>query len=550
MTDQSGPSKNNTGGKYDQGGLTFLLLSIFFAVFFSLLLFVVSSPQLKKLTRFERTLMTTLSEYADELDGAGLYERTSREIYGLLDRYSGYAPRERFEQVAEEFSGSYAGIGVTIISRPNGLLVTSVNENGPSQPAGLLPGDVIIKADSLSLVGRTTRQASLTLRGKSGEHVAVTLLRPVGSAHLAIIDSISSASALPFDTLTFDIKRGTVPLRHVNFAGITKNNALYIKLEDFGSGAMDQFERVFDSLRETQPDYRGVLIDLRGNPGGLLSEALELTDFFLEEDILILGKKGRSRWSRHEAFSSGDDQSDGAPLLILVDRQSASASEILAGSLKFASRARLVGDTTFGKGLVQEYNRFADGSASRLSTARYYFAGERYLNQPDAEKVDSGSGIAPDYFYQFSDGNRFVRQLGAQLLFIPFAARYQEWIISSFESGGYRDVIVEFENFAGLSGFTYESAVMTRARNLHLVSSMGGLDRESMRVTSEILRQAEVVEKNMFSLEGERIIRRLARLAYQRRDGDRASFVAVGLHDDPDIEYCERLLLDSLAAGR
>lgn len=547
MTDQNNFTNLKSSGKYDPGGLTFLLLSIFFATFCSLLLFVISSPQLKKLTRFERTLNTMLREYAEELDGIDIYEQTSREIYGMLDRYSGYAPKERFDQVTEEFSGSYAGIGVTIISRSAGLLVTSVNEDGPSRPAGLHLGDVIIKADSVSLVGRTTREASLVLRGAPGEMVTVTLIRPVGSAHLVITESTALVAALPFDTLAFDIKRGTVPLQHINFAGITENNALYIKLEDFSSGAMEQFERVFDSLREIEPDYRGLLIDLRGNPGGLLGEALDLTDFFLEEDILILGKMGRSRWSRHEAFSSGEDETAGAPLLILVNRSSASASEIMAGSLKFAARASLIGDTTFGKGLVQEYSRFQDGSASRLSTARYYFEGERYLNQPGAEKVDSGSGIAPDYHYEFSDGNRFVRVLGSRLLFIPFAARYQDWIISSFENGEYQDVIVEFENFARLSGFEYESAVMARAADLYLMASMYELDRESQRLTSAILRRAEEVEKNMFTLESERIMRRLARLAYARRDGDRAAFLAVDLHFDPDLKFCERLLLDSLA---
>ncbi|MFQ5607800.1 MAG: S41 family peptidase, partial [Candidatus Zixiibacteriota bacterium] len=366
---------------------------------------------------------------------------------------------------------------------------------------------------------------------------------------LAVADSTLPLAAFPFDTLTFRITRAHVPLQHIRFAGITGNRALYIRLDDFGAGAFEQFAGIFDSLTEIEPEYSGVLIDLRDNPGGLLGEALDMTDFFLEKDVLMLGRVGRSRWSRREISSSGDDETGGAPTLILVNGSSASASEVFSGALKFASRARLVGDTTYGKGLVQEYNTLSDGSASRLSAARYYFTGQRYLNEPGAEKKDSGSGLAPDYAYDFSDANGFVRALEARVMLVPFAARYQDWIISSYDKGEYRDVITELENFVRLSGFIYESESLDRATNLFVTSKLKGVDSESRELVESILRRARNVEKNMFTRNSEKIMRRLARLAYERREGARAAFLAVDLLHDPDLKYCERLLLDSLRNG-
>ncbi|MFQ5607999.1 MAG: S41 family peptidase, partial [Candidatus Zixiibacteriota bacterium] len=181
MNDRMQENDRTAQDPFQSWSLTFMLFAVLFATLGSLALYVISSPELRKLSRFGRALNTTLSRYSGELNGQDFYENGAVELYRLLDRYSGYAPKERYEQIYEEFSGSYAGLGVTIIARPQGLLVASVNEAGPSRPAGLLLGDIIISADSVSLVGLNTRDASLILRGEPGAELEIKALRPSGS---------------------------------------------------------------------------------------------------------------------------------------------------------------------------------------------------------------------------------------------------------------------------------------------------------------------------------------------------------------------------------
>ncbi len=526
--------------------VAFFLLSLTFALFTGAVLYVISSPQLHEMARYEATVRAVIAEYPGDIDGAEFFNSSADAVYGTLDRYSRYAPAQAYDQIVEEYSGAYAGIGVSIVAVSQGLLVASVNPAGPAIAAGIKPGDVIIRADSISLIGKSTFEASRVLRGREGDSVKVALLRPEPSGEVTDNTEGDVSLAPQSDTLSVSIVRTRVPLSHVTQYGVTVNNSLYIRLNDFGAGAEEQFVSALDSLRKERTHARGILIDLRNNPGGLLNEALRLADYFLPDNALLLGEKGKSRWSRREFHGWSDDHTNGAPVVIMVNRNSASASEVFSGSLKFAGRAILVGDTTFGKGLVQEYKSLPDGSASKLTVGRYYFTGEQYLNQPGASKVDSGSGIAPDVIHQFSSENPLIRALSAKMLFITFAARFQDEIISAYESATTTDdddLLSEFRQAATLAGVEYKSDILRSATDLYLWTTVYETDRRSRRISDDILRKAEELEKDLFKSQAAVIMRHLARAAYERRDGAKAAFNKVTLPTDPDISACDSILI-------
>jgi carboxyl-terminal processing protease len=524
--------------------VAFFLLSMIFALLTGAALYVSSSPQLRKIARFEGTVRAILAEYPEDIDADEFFKNSSDAIYGTLDKYSHYAPAQSYSQTVEEYSGAYAGLGVSIVSQSQGLLIASVNPDGPAKEAGIKLGDVIISADSISLVGKTTQQASRILRGKAGDTVTVGLTRPRTQTTLARNRKGDLSFAVIYDTTYTPIVRASVPLRHVTLFGATPNGALYIKLNDFGAGAFEQFQTALDSLQESYPENHGIIIDLRYNPGGLLAEALKLADYFLPDNTLLLGEKGKSRWSRREFHGWSSDQTDGATIVIMINRFSASAAEVFSGALKYAGRATLVGDTTFGKGLIQEYNSLPDGSASKLTVGRYYFTGEHYLNQPGAEKVDSGSGLAPDVYHQFDTDGSLMQALGRRMLFTKFVARYQDRIIDAYRSKNYTDIISEFQQTVSETGFDYRSELLQRANALYLVSSLYESNEQSRSISDRIRRKTEKLEDNAFDSQQEQIIQRLAQLAFERRDDAKAAFLNVTLPNDPDILTCEKILLN------
>ncbi|HSG98749.1 MAG TPA: S41 family peptidase [candidate division Zixibacteria bacterium] len=543
MTQEHTRSTAGADDRMSQASLTLMLGSLFAALWMSLLLFVVSSPYLREALRLKSVVEAVAAEYSGEWDTSDMFENAAAELYGKLDRYSGYMPQTRFHQVDEELSGFYAGIGVSILSTEDGLLVAGVNKNGPARAAGVLIGDLLTAANGVDLVGRSTLDASLVLRGETDDTVAVTLKRPVGLPGIHINgSSTDSLKSLKYDTLSVSIVRASVPLEHIPYIGETDSAALYVRLYDFEAGAFDEFTHLYDSLRELGRDYRGIILDLRGNPGGLLSEALQFADFFLEDDILMLGKKGRSRWSRQEFYSSGDDETDGAPLAILLDRGSASASEVFAGALKYAGRATLVGDTTFGKGLVQSYRPFSDGSASRLTIARYYFSGEVYLNKPGAADVDSGAGIPPDVYFTSDGDGSFVGALERALLIYEFTARAQERIIELYNADDTAALIREFSEFVSATDFTYQSRTLAGAHDLYFWTRLGNEPDSAGRIAQEIVRRAGQQEADLFGLFAPALVRRLASRALERRDGDQAAFTHVLMKADPGIRRAEAVL--------
>jgi len=500
-------------------------LAIFFVLIFSiggLSLYVLSDEGLNYPGNLVSSLRLITMLNRDSVSPTALVRQARDAVFDKLDRYSGYVEPKELNRVTEEFSGSYGGIGITIVGHDKGLMVMSVREDGPAGRAGMQTGDIIIKADSTFLEGINTYKATFLLRGEEGTPV-----------HLAIARNSFR------DTLQFDLVREKLKLLHIPYAGLTENNSLYIRIVDFEAGLTNELINVLDRLYFDRKDsVKALIIDLRSNPGGLLSEAIACSDIFLDKGKLIVGVKGRSRWRVEEYHSSNDDVTGGLPMAILVNRGSASASEIMAGALKYADRAILIGDTTFGKGLVQEYHGLTDGSGVRLTTARYYFEGGVFINDPSSTEVDSGAGIPPDYFYRSTLADEFPSRLESTLLLRDFALENKEDILAHAPfTGSSTEWLSRFSKYAGKKGFSYESDLTIIANIIKDEIIFKNYSDSALNAIEKIYNKSKAYDQAQFDVYSDYIRQRLYQIAVELEYGTARAY------HDAIIPYREDIIL-------
>lgn len=477
----------------------------------------------------------SLAESAAEIDRAypgqinwdDAFRRSVDGMTSILDRYSYYMTGSEFGRLDEEFHGEYVGIGVSVVRDPLGLLVMSVRENGPADESGILAGDIIIAISDTSLRAYDAQRSIKLLRGKEGSTVPIQIFRPV-----------------THDTLTLNVTRKKLDLVHVPFAGLTPDSMVYIRLLDFEGGASDDVSASIDSLivkKAARP--HGIILDLRSNPGGLFNEAFHIADLFLDKGKLVVGTESRSRWKTEEYFATGDDATGGLPMVVLVDRGTASAAEIVSGALQKNKRAILVGDTTFGKGLVQGFSRFQEGDGLRLTISRYYVEGKTYLNEVDSIVHDIGTGLPPDSVFRSPEREPFPQALERSFLLGKFAQQYEDEILS-------RDTVLtvtpglvaQFEKFAGENGFVYHSELTSAAALVADVSRLDGAGRVSDSIADFLLQSAQRRDLRLFEQYADYIEFRLAQLACERKYGVYQSYARVVVRYRPDIRYASYLL--------
>ncbi len=511
-------------------------LSLFVTIIVLLIalsLYTFSEPNLN----YERNIITALQLIGYFYDGPyhpiSMMRHAREAVFDDLDRYSSFLEPQQLKMITEEFSGSYSGIGVTIVPHEQGLMVLSVREGGPASKAGVLNGDIFIKADSINLAEIDAFEASSYLRGPENSQLTLTIAR----------DDMR-------DTLTVTVVREKLKLQHIPYAGMLEDSILYVRLIDFEAGASEDVEHILDSvLNDSSVTIKGMILDLQNNPGGLLYEAIGLADLFLPSGELIVGVKGRSRWDRTEYNSSKADMLDGRPLAILVDGGSASASEIVSGSLKYAGRAFLVGDTTFGKGLVQEYKGLADGSGIRLTSSRYYFKGEKYINDPNSPVLDSAGGIPPDYYVP-EINEPFLNALARTLLMRQFATSNKDRILagpSLMKSAD--DWYDNFIKYCEEKDFKYISATTGSIDTLMQIAELSGAKRSTIGTIDRTMIYSEKLDLDQFIDHREEVVRRLYRLAVESKYGLARSYRDAVLPYSHQIKFAEKLI-DSLNAAR
>lgn len=311
------------------------------------------------------------SSFVDEVEYDRLHESA---IDGLLrdlgDPHSSLIPASSYENIEIRTRGEYGGIGLEVVDRNGWVTVVSPIPNTPGARAGIRAGDQFFEIEGVPADTMVTDQAVEMLRGRPGTEVSVKVLRPG-------VD----------EPIPFTIQREEIQLRAVPFGLMLEHGIGYVPLQTFQVGSEREITTVLDSLRESE-GARSLILDLRGNPGGLLDVGIAVSDLFLDMDLSIVETRGRAS-DQNETYSAREpDAYPSFPIVVLVDRASASASEIVAGALQDHDRAVIIGQPTFGKGSVQTLYRLTGGDVLRLTTARWYTPVGRSIHRVSQRQVE------------------------------------------------------------------------------------------------------------------------------------------------------------------
>lgn len=302
-------------------------------------------------------------QYVDTVNMGELVEDAMPQILGELDPHSSYIPAKDLEAVNSDLKGSFSGIGIQFTIQQDTIHVNNVIQGGPSEKVGLMAGDRIIEVDDSAFVGKivTNYESMKRLKGPKGSEVKLGVFRPGEK-----------------ETLHFTIVRGDIPVKSVDAAYMLNDKFGYIKVNKFGETTYP--ELLISLAKLNQANCEGVVIDLRGNTGGYMGAAIQMVNEFLPKNRLIVYTQGRKS-PRENYTSNGTGSSQKMPIVVLMDEGSASASEIFAGAIQDNDRGTIIGRRSFGKGLVQQPIDFSDGSAIRLTIARYYTPSGRCIQK-------------------------------------------------------------------------------------------------------------------------------------------------------------------------
>ena len=320
-----------------------------------------------------RTLAEVLErvkhDYVDPVDDHQLLQAAIRGMVSSLDPYSAYLDGDEYDEVKISSSGQYSGVGIEVSMEDDEVVVVSPFEGSPAAQAGIRPGDVIATIDGVPVNTTTLADTIGRMRGKEGTTVKIGILREGSS-----------------EPLQFTLKRSRVELRSVK-SELLEPGMGYVRISQFSETTGDDLEAALKDLRKRNgAALKGLVLDLRNNPGGVLEAAVSVADAFLDSGVIVTAK-GRTPESKFEMDATPGDALNGAPIVVLVNGGSASAAEIVAGALKDNHRAKLMGRTTFGKGSVQTVIPLPGDRAVKLTTSLYYTPSGVSINH---------RGIAPD----------------------------------------------------------------------------------------------------------------------------------------------------------
>ena len=321
----------------------------------------------EKIDLFAEVLEKIQNEYVEEVDQAEIIDSAINGALQSLDPFSAYMNPKVFEESQSETSGEFGGLGIEVSMESGVIKVIAPIDDTPASKAGIKAGDYIVKINGEQVQGKTLMEAVNLMRGPEGTSIEITVRRK----------GLRKAKI-------FKITREIIEIKSV-ISKIVDNKVGYLRLRAFNKNSSSQLKKEISKI-EKNKKLVGYILDLRNNPGGLLSQAVTISDFFLN-DGEIVSTKGRKKRENRKFFAKKGDKIDGKPLIVLINNGSASASEIVAGALQDQKRAILLGETTFGKGSVQSIIPLKNRGAIRLTISKYYL--------PSGKSI-SEVGVVPD----------------------------------------------------------------------------------------------------------------------------------------------------------
>lgn len=476
----------------------------------------------KNLELFGKVYKEISFNYVDEVDPEQFMRAGIQGMLSSLDPYTIFIDEKKKEDIDLITNGKYGGIGISIGVRGDKVTIVEVMEGYSAQRQGLEVGDIIIEAAGVKIGTDNLDEISSLVKGDPGTTVSLKIVR----------DELK-------DTIDFDVVREEVIIKNLTYAGFypKDSNNLYLKLSNFSRSAS---EEVMDAIKDAkaQKEIKSVVLDLRGNPGGLLDIAVDICDKFLPKDYLIVSTKGRSPSSIKEFYSSQEPLLKDSKLIVLIDGGSASASEIVAGAIQDHDRGIILGTKSFGKGLVQTITPLSYNTSLKITTAKYYTPSGRCIQKIDysdnndviAEEdsivsgkfltdhkrvVYSKGGISPDTTIAFNIEGRLTQELLAHGLFFKFANHYYyQHTDENYDSVKDEDLLAQFKDFINNEDFIYKSDAEDHVDELisDLSGIYPGLTNEVSKLKSEITN----LKRNDFNLYKDEILRELrTEIAYR-----------------------------------
>ena len=404
--------------------------------------------------------------YVDETDPGKLIKSAMDEMLQTLDPYTNYIPESEIEDFQFMTTGQYGGIGAMITKRDEYVYISEPYEGFPAQKSGLMAGDKILEVNNISVKGKSTEEVSKLLKGQPNTNVSILIERKY------IND--------PFEV---SFKREKVTVGSVPYFGLLENNVGYVKLRSFTRNCSNDLKNAILKLKEQSAT--SLILDLRGNPGGLLNESVKIANFFVNQGEDIVSTKGKIK-SWEKVYTATNKPIDTEiPLVVLIDQSSASASEIVSGSLQDLDRAVIVGKRSFGKGLVQQTRKLSYNSQLKLTVAKYYIPSGRCIQALDYSnrnedgsvgkiadslstefrtknnrKVYDGGGITPDLVTESEVSSKILLSLFRERLFFDYATEYRlknENILSAKDFKITDEKFLDFKNFLSDKEYEYET---------------------------------------------------------------------------------------------
>ena len=495
---------------------------------------------------FDRIALMVSENYVEDVDEEKMIKVGIDAMLSKLDNYTKFLRDADYVRLRQETESQFEGIGVGMEFHRDTLTIVSILEGTPGQQMGLKPGDRVLKIDSTSTIGLDSKQVRMLMWGPSGSRLDLLICGPDGKER------------------PVTVPREDVEIQSIPYYSMISDNIGYIRITRFSEDCLGDVKAAIRDLKKQ--GMNSLALDLRGNPGGLLLEAIEIAGLFLPWNSKVVETRGRNATLVNSYQSNENSIFFEGGLAVIVDEQTASAAEILAGAIQDYDRGIIIGTDTYGKGLVQQVLQFSDNSALKITTSKYYLPSGRCLQKPDwstfellagelkkpadslyltdsGRPVYGGGGIMPDIYVENSGESDYVTALKQEACFFDFAIEYLRTRKIPLDFRVDDRIISEFKNFVADRGFAFMDEDRVAFNEFkEKISFLDDETGEALRILENRLNSNEIWQ---FDNHYSEIMTVLNEEIILQSRGEKALYEKIWLKDHAEIAEAREVLTDS-----